>query len=138
MMRVFVGSTLVGGDEGDILGSGRHTEYLVAIDLPLYLRQVSKGAGDARRKIWNMTHLHQQLYREWKHMTAVLIWCDKALLHSLGPNIYKMVQQVAVWCASNVNEETEKKRKLRSHIPIMALMLASLIKTRYEMQGENV
>lgn len=64
MMRVFDGSTLVGGDEGDILGSGRHTEYLVAINLPLYLRQVSKGAGDARRKIWNMTHLHQQLYRD--------------------------------------------------------------------------
>lgn len=54
--------TLVSGDEGDILGGWRHTQDLVAIDLPLNLRQVAEGAGDARRKVWNMTDLQQQLY----------------------------------------------------------------------------
>lgn len=56
------GSTLVGGDEGDILGSRRHAEYLVAVDLSLHLRQVAKGTGDAHRKVRNVAHLHQQLY----------------------------------------------------------------------------
>lgn len=54
--------TLVCGDEGDILGSRRHTQYLVAIDLPVHLGQVAKGAGDACRKVWNIAHLHQQLH----------------------------------------------------------------------------
>lgn len=53
---------MVGGDEGDILGSRRHAEYLVAVDLSLHLRQVAKGAGDAHRKVRNVAHLHQQLY----------------------------------------------------------------------------
>lgn len=57
-------STLVGGDERDILGGRRHAQYLVAIYLPLHLRQVSKGAGDACGKVWNMTHPHQQLYQD--------------------------------------------------------------------------
>lgn len=56
-----VASTLVGGNQGHILGSRRHTQYLVAIDLPLHLRQVAEGASDARRKVWNVAHLHQQL-----------------------------------------------------------------------------
>lgn len=58
----FVIPTLVGGDEGDILGGRRHAEYLVATDLALHLCQVSKGAGDACRKVWNVGHLHQQLH----------------------------------------------------------------------------
>lgn len=61
-MRLFAVHTLVGGDEGDVLGSRRHTEYLVAIDLPLHLCQVAKGAGDACRKVRNVAHLHQQLH----------------------------------------------------------------------------
>lgn len=56
--------TLVGGDERDILGGRRHAQDLVAIYLPLYLRQVAKGAGDACRKVWNVTHLHQQLHQD--------------------------------------------------------------------------
>lgn len=55
---------MVSGDEGDILGGWRHTQYLVAIDLPLNLRQVAEGAGDARGKVRNMTDLQQQLYRK--------------------------------------------------------------------------
>lgn len=54
--------TLVSGDGGDILGGWGHTQYLVAINLPLNLRQVSKGAGDACRKVWNMADLQQQLH----------------------------------------------------------------------------
>lgn len=64
-MCISVVSTLVSGDEGDILGSRRDTKYLVAIDLPLHLRQVAKGAGDACRKVWNIAHLHQQLHMGW-------------------------------------------------------------------------
>lgn len=37
-MRVFAVLTLVSGDEGDVFGSRRHTEYLVAVNLALYLR----------------------------------------------------------------------------------------------------
>lgn len=70
----FVVSTLVGGDERDILGGRRHAEYLVAIDLPFHLRQVAKGAGDARRKVGNVAHLHEKLHT--KEGTA-LIRCDK-------------------------------------------------------------
>lgn len=64
-VSLFVISTLVSGDEGNILSSRRHTEYLVAIDLPLHLCQVPKGAGDACRKVWDVAHLHQQLYKVW-------------------------------------------------------------------------
>lgn len=53
--------TLVGGDEGDVLGGWRHTQYLVAINLPLNLRQVAEGAADAHRKVWDMADLQQKL-----------------------------------------------------------------------------
>lgn len=58
---MFSVSTLVSGDERDILGSRRYAEDLVAIDLALHFCQVAKGAGDASRKVWNIAHLHQQL-----------------------------------------------------------------------------
>lgn len=59
---LFVVSTLISWDEGDILGSRRDTQDLVAIDLPLHLCQVAKGTCDACRKVWNIAHLHQQLH----------------------------------------------------------------------------
>lgn len=58
-------STLVVRDEGDILGSRRHTQYLVAIDLPLHLRQIAKGAGNSCGKVWNIADLHQKLHMGW-------------------------------------------------------------------------
>lgn len=73
-MWVFAVPTLVSGDEGDVFGSRRHTEYLVAVNLALYLRQVSKGAGDTCWEVWNMTHLHQQLCQEKKN--AKQSYCD--------------------------------------------------------------
>lgn len=53
--------TLVSGDEGNVFGSRRHAEYLVAVDLALHLGQVSEGAGDSRREVRDVTHLHQKL-----------------------------------------------------------------------------
>lgn len=53
--------TLVSGDEGDVFGSRRHAEYLVAVHLALHLGQVSEGAGDSRGEVWDVTHLHQKL-----------------------------------------------------------------------------
>lgn len=53
--------TLVSGDERDVFGSRRHTEDLVAVNSALHLGQVSKGAGDSGREVWNVTHLHQEL-----------------------------------------------------------------------------
>ena len=87
-MRLFVVFTLVGGDEGNILGSRRHTEYLVAIDLSLHLRQVPKGAGDARRKVWNVAHFHQQLNKGWDNNVNMVWWWTLCQIfrHSLGPN----------------------------------------------------
>ena len=61
---VFVLCTLVGGDDGDVLGSRRHAEYLVAVDLALHLRQVAEGAGDAGGEVRHVAHLHQQLHTE--------------------------------------------------------------------------
>ena len=60
-------STLVGGDERNILSSGGHTEDLVTADLSLYLCQVAKGTGDPSREVGDIRHLHQQLFRERKH-----------------------------------------------------------------------
>lgn len=61
-MCVFVVSTLVGGDEGDVFCSRGHAEYLVAVDLALHLRQVAKGTSDARGEVRNVAHLNQQLH----------------------------------------------------------------------------
>lgn len=54
--------TLVSGDDRDVFGSRGHTENLVAVDLAVHLRQVAKGAGDAGRKVRNVTHFDQQLH----------------------------------------------------------------------------
>lgn len=63
---MFAAPTLVSGDERDVFGSRRHTENLVAVHLALHLRQVPEGAGDSRREVRNMTHLHQKLLETLK------------------------------------------------------------------------
>lgn len=56
-LSVLAVPTLVSRDDGDVFGSRRHTENLVAVNSALHLGQVSEGAGDSRREVWNMTHL---------------------------------------------------------------------------------
>ena len=53
--------TLSLGDLWDLSAVGGETHHPVAIDVALGLGLLAKGAGDARRKIWNIIHLQQKL-----------------------------------------------------------------------------